>query len=354
MKLNSAKAIEEHFFKFSRSYNMFSKGTDTEGLTKQEKKDGKPLRIGVAVSGGPDSVCLALLIKRYQKVMNLEPVVIHVNHHLRGEEADRDEQFVKRLAKDILGFDFVKYDIELTKKELKGNSLEAIAREKRYRVFDECVLDLQLNRIAIAHTMNDNAETMLINMLRGTGIGGVSGIPPVRGYIIRPMLVLSRDNILTYLKLKNVQYVIDSTNELQNYLRNNIRQHVIPELMRLNPGILDHMFFLSTDLREIDVFLNKLSRQAYQDVLHMDRNGMITLNLKKLLEHDNIIIKSVIQLAIKNSFGTYYNPRREHIDYVMSMLMRTKDNSKTLRMLPGGLKIYKNKEYLIFERTDKQ
>ncbi len=350
MRLLTTNAIEERFFKFIMSHRMFSGEDNTKRLSRGRPVKG--VRTGIGVSGGPDSVCLALLMKRYRKQLNIDPVVIHVNHHLRGKESDRDEQFVNELSKDILGFECVIHDVRLTGKERKGNSLEALAREKRYNVFEHCMQSLKLRSIALAHTMNDNAETVLINMLRGTGITGISGIPPVRPGFVRPMLGLSRDNVLRYLKLQNVPSVTDSTNELPDYLRNRIRHEIIPHLMQINPGFLNHTLALSDDLREIDTFLSRIAQQAYADAVHEDKKGILALHLEKLLAYDNLMVKLVLQIAVKHILGTYYNPRREHIDSIMDMLGKTKDNSAVLDMFPEGLVIYKDKTHLIFDRKN--
>ncbi len=352
MKLNTAKAIEERFFKFMNLHDMLPVKTGT-GRARRHK-DTSATRIGIGVSGGPDSVCLSLLMKRYQKQMHLDPVVIHVNHHLRGKESDRDERFVRDLSRDVLGFEFVNRDIVFTPGELKGQSLEAAAREKRYAVFEDCRKSLHLGRIALAHTMNDNAETVLINMLRGTGVSGICGIPPARDYIIRPLLALSRENVLRYLKLKNAASVTDSTNELPDYLRNRVRHEIIPNLTRLNPGFLNHTLALSNDLRAIDAFLTGMAGQAYTEVLHEGKPDRLLLDLKKLLAYDRVMIKLIIQIAVKNILGTYYNPRREHLDFIMDMLGKTGDNSLSLDMFPGNLIVYKDKSHLILEKKGRK
>lgn len=331
----SLKAIEEHFFKFASQFNLLKTGS----------------RTGIGVSGGPDSVCLALLMKRYQKQLHMDPVVIHINHHLRGEESDRDEQFVMGLSKNILGFEFVKYDINLTRKELKGNSLEALARDRRYAVFEQGKHALKLDCIAIAHTMNDNAETILINMLRGTGITGISGIPPARDYIVRPMLGLSRKDVMTYLKLNSASYMHDTTNDSPDHLRNRVRHAIIPELLKLNPGFLEHMLSLAGDLRETDGFLDGLAMQAYNNAVAGTKEGILSLDIKKLLSYDSLIIKRILQTAIRTMLDTHYNPRREYIDHTMDILMDRQDNSRILDMFPGKLRVYKDKRFLIFDKT---
>ncbi|MCL4558916.1 MAG: tRNA lysidine(34) synthetase TilS [Deltaproteobacteria bacterium] len=330
----SSKAVEERFYRFVGRFDLFK---------------GKG-RIGMGVSGGPDSVCLALLMKRYARQMLLEPVVIHVNHHLRGKESDRDERFVRELARDTLGLEFAGYDVRFTRKELKGNSPEAIARDKRYAAFDQARRTLNLGCIALAHTMNDNAETVLLNMLRGTGITGISGIPPVRDYIVRPMLGLSRDDVMAYLRSKKAAYMHDSTNDSADHLRNRVRREIIPGLIKLNPGFLNHALSLACDLREIDGFLNDASLKAYADVATDNGHGKLFLDIKKLLGYDRPIIERILQKAIRAMLDTHYNPRREYIDHTMDILMNRDDNSRTLAMFPGRLRIYKNSRALIFDK----
>lgn len=349
MKLETAKAIEERFFKFMQQYTMLP-DRDIHGPARHTR-ESRAIRVGIGVSGGPDSVCLALLMKRYQRQLHLEPVVIHVNHHLRGAESDRDEAFVAKLARETLDFAFVRRDVELTPRELQGRSLEALARDKRYIEFDACRASLHLERIALAHTTNDNAETVLINMLRGTGISGISGIPPVRDFFIRPLLALSRDTVLRYLDLKKAGSVLDSTNELPDHVRNRIRHEILPLLTGINPGFMNHVLALSGDLREIDGLLNRLARQAYDRVCSEGGTTRVLLSREKLSAYEPPVIKMVVQIAIRNMLGTYYNPRREHVDFIMDMLQKTGDNSLSLDLFPGNLRVYKNKEHLIFDTS---
>ncbi len=330
----SPKAIEERFSSFVGRFDLF------------RNRD----RIGIGVSGGPDSVCLALLMKRYQRPMSLDPVVIHVNHHLRGRESDRDERFVRGFARDVLGFRFAGYDVRFTRSELRGSSPEAVARDKRYAAFERARRTLGLRCIALAHTMNDNAETVLINMLRGTGITGVCGIPPVRDSIVRPMLGLSRDDVVAYLTSKKTTAMHDSTNDSEDFLRNRVRRRIVPALTALNPGFLDHVLSLSDDLRGIDGFLNRESLKAYTAVVADSSRGKLSLDIEKLLGYDRPVITRVLQMAIRTMLAMQYNPRREYIDQTVDMLMDRNDNSRTLEMFPDKLRIYKSRHSLILDK----
>ncbi len=308
-------------------------------------------RIGIGISGGPDSVCLAVLIKKYKDAFGIEPVVVHVNHHLRGEESDRDEQFVREFAESSPGFKFIKYDIRITQKELKGHSVEELARGKRYGCFEDSIKLLHLDKIALAHTMNDNAETVFINMLRGTGITGISGIPPVRGHFVRPILMLSKDDVLEYLRKKGIAYTIDSTNESPDFLRNRIRHEVLPLMIGLNSRFLEHVMHTAGDLREIDSFMDKLTADAYNNATVSKSRDSITLNLQNLLTYPHVIVKRVLQTAVKFMQGTYYNPKRKHIDQIMDIILSGHTDSAVLESLSEGIKVYIEKSTIVFTKT---
>lgn len=188
-----------------------------------------------AVSGGADSVALLRLLVEYKDELELGGLeVCHINHCLRGDESDRDEQFVRDICATLgLTLHVHREDAAAYAKE-RGLSLEDGARKLRYGVFDKlCPIG---GKIATAHTLSDSAETFIINMTRGTGIDGLTGIPPVRGNIIRPLIKCSRADIEEYLSEIDSGYVTDSTNLSVDYSRNRIRNMVIPELIRLNPS----------------------------------------------------------------------------------------------------------------------
>ena len=187
-----------------------------------------------ALSGGADSVCLLLALNELKETLGIKLSAIHVNHCLRGNESDRDEQFCRDLCGRlriplICGRFNVKEEAENRK-----ISTELAARDIRYRFFQE---NSSGKKIATAHTANDNAETVIFNLARGTGTKGIAGIPPVRGNIIRPLINVTRSQIENYLKEKNQEYVTDSTNLTDDYTRNIIRHIVIPVIEQINSSL---------------------------------------------------------------------------------------------------------------------
>ena len=191
----------------------------------------------VALSGGADSV--ALLVALLKLEYRIEAV--HCNFHLRGEESNRDETFVRELCQrrgvklHVIEFDTTQYAKE------KGISIEMAARELRYDAFEKLRKETGAGAIAVAHHMDDSAETILLNLVRGTGIKGLHGIQPKNGYIVRPLLCVGREEIIDYLKWRNEQFVTDSTNLTSDYTRNKIRLEIIPKLAEINPSIKENL-----------------------------------------------------------------------------------------------------------------
>jgi len=210
----------------------------------------KGKKILVALSGGADSVSLLASLCSLSKMMAFKVFAFHVNHMIRGEEADRDEAFCKRICKILkVKLEVRREDIPALAKE-RGQSLELCAREYRYEAFEDFCVDNKIDFIATAHNANDNAETVLYNVLRGTGMDGVCGIPFKRGNIIRPILGKSREDILAYLTAIEFDYVTDSTNNENDYTRNFIRNVLLPEAKRINLGAVSAINRLSTAAKE--------------------------------------------------------------------------------------------------------
>lgn len=187
----------------------------------------------VALSGGADSVALLLILRQ----LGYHIEAAHCNFHLRGEESQRDEQFVKQLCEQkqvelhLAHFDTRAYA------ELHKVSIEMAARQLRYHYFEQLRQDLGADDICVAHHRNDSAETMLLNLIRGTGIHGLTGIRPRNGHIVRPLLCISRHEIESYLQSISQPFVTDSTNLVADVVRNKIRLNILPLLREINPSI---------------------------------------------------------------------------------------------------------------------
>lgn len=214
----------------------------------------KGKKILVALSGGADSVCLLRVLYALSKTMGFKVFALHVNHMIRGEEADRDEGFCVKLCKSQrIKLSVFREDIPALAKK-NGESLELCARNYRYGVFHKHCKENGIDFIATAHNANDNAETVLYNVIRGTGIEGLCGIPCKRDNIIRPMLDKTREEILEYLSVLEAEYVTDSTNNENDYSRNYIRNVLIPAAKRINPAVINSVNRLSAVAEEDNAY----------------------------------------------------------------------------------------------------
>ena len=222
-------------------------------------------KVLVAISGGADSVALLVALRK----LGYECEAIHCNFHLRAQESDRDEQFTKALCERLgIALHVVHFDTNAYAKE-KGISIEMAAREQRYAAFEECRTTIGAQCIAVAHHRDDSAETMLLNLTRGTGIKGLRGIQPKNGHIIRPLLCVGRDEIINYLKWRGENFVTDSTNLTSDYTRNKIRLEVIPKLAEINPSILATL--ATTAQRICDA--ERIYRHAIEEAIERVKQG---------------------------------------------------------------------------------
>ncbi len=215
-------------------------------------------RIAVGLSGGADSVALLHFLWKIRPTWHLDLTACHVNHMLRGAEADRDEAFVRTLCHSLeIPLTVVRKDVGAIAKE-QGRSVEEMARQVRYDAFAR----LDADRVATAHTLNDNLETVLLNLVRGTGLRGLCGIPPVRGRIIRPLIHCTRAQVEAYCREQNLHYVTDSTNLQEDYTRNRLRRQVLPRLLEINPNLLSGVGGMIQRLRQDEDFLTQAAQQA--------------------------------------------------------------------------------------------
>ncbi|MDW5289871.1 tRNA lysidine(34) synthetase TilS [Formosa sp. PL04] len=236
----------------------------------------------LTISGGIDSVVLAHLCHD----LGLNIALAHCNFNLRGEESDADEAFLVKLADDldleifIESFDTAQYaeDAKL--------SIQMAARELRYRWFEELVDLLHYDYVLTAHHADDNLETFLINLSRGTGIEGLTGIPEINDYIVRPLLPFSRNEIQDYAKTNHIKWREDSSNSSTKYLRNKLRHDVVPVLKEINPQWLQNFKMTQDHLHDSKVLIDDYMTQVYIDVVAFEAET-IKLSVPKLLKYPN-------------------------------------------------------------------
>ena len=269
--------------------------------------------IVVALSGGADSVTLLNVLYSLKEKYNLTLYAAHLNHGIRGNEADNDEKFCKILCENYNIEFFVKHiDVPKLCAEQKI-SAELCGRNERYKFFDE--LSAKLNaKIATAHTASDNAETLLFNLTRGSSLLGASAIPPKRGNIIRPLIELDRGEIEAYCEAKSLAYVTDSTNLSDDYTRNKIRHNIIPELKEINPRSEQSMLDFSRDCAEVSGFLEQCAENALNSA--KEKYGY---NSELLLNQNPAVLKAAIaKLCRENNCDA----ERRHIELIISILSR--------------------------------
>lgn len=231
-------------------YNMIKKGDN----------------ITAALSGGADSVCLLMVLKELSECLDFTLDAIHINHCIRGEESNRDENFCRDLCKKMrIPIAVIRVDVPAVAAESK-KSLEETARDIRYETFRKHAG--KIGKIATAHTLSDNAETVILNLTRGTGLKGLCGIPPVRDNIIRPLIDVTRQQVEDYLKEKNQEFVTDSTNLSNDYTRNRIRHNVIPELLKINGGFYKTFSAGQKILKEENSLISDYAESAYKKCLY--------------------------------------------------------------------------------------
>lgn len=229
---------------FAEKYNMFPEGAS----------------VVCGLSGGADSVCLVLCLLELRRRLNITVEALHVNHCLRGDESERDEQFCRELCRKH-GIKFTAVSCNVAKFARENSlSTEDAARKMRYQIFEN---NSKGKLIATAHNANDNLETVILNLTRGTALKGLAGIPPVRENIVRPLLTVSRSEIENYLSLQGVGFVTDSTNLSDDYTRNKIRHNVLPLLSEINSSFIDTSVNSIDAIRTENSFIEQEAQKAW-------------------------------------------------------------------------------------------
>lgn len=309
-------------------------------------------RIIAAVSGGPDSVALLRVLLILQKEYELTLCVAHLNHMLRGEESSRDEAFVQQLALSCdLPF-YSKNDHVERYAEKNRLSIEEAGRELRYKFFDSIAGDHGYTKVATGHTFDDNAELVLMNLLRGAGPRGLSGIPPVRDKkYIRPLIQTTKKEILSFLNELGQEYMTDSSNLDPAYLRNRIRNSLIPQLSdEYNPEIVGSLNRLSRILRQEDEFMDDKTVNALNLCLVSRNTNEITLSKDKMAGLHPALLTRVFRKAIKVLKKDLRRISLLHMDNIVSFCFNQPGGRNM--DLPGKIRIYKTKDHIRIKKED--
>lgn len=294
---------------------------------RQTIKDNMMTRFGdkviVAVSGGPDSMCLLHILYSLKEELGIELIAAHVNHCLRGEEADADEEYVRAFCGD-LGVEFYskKVDIHNYAKE-KNLSCETAGREVRYDFFQELLNNLNAQKIALAHNANDQAETVLMRIMRGSGMEGLVGIKPVRDNIyIRPIINIVRGDIEAYCEEKKLEARIDKSNLENIYNRNKVRLELIPYIQdNFNKDIVNTLVRLSQTISNDNEYLEKTANERYE--LYGYTIGGRVIIKKEVFNESEAILTRIIRIALLKLVGSLKNFDKLHIYEIIDIAHRS-------------------------------
>lgn len=294
----------------------------------------------VAVSGGPDSVALLWALVLLSREYELQLTTAHLNHGLRGAEAQAEERFVHGLCAGM-GIDCISktVDVSILQKG-SGKSLEEVGRVERYRFLDETAQTCGAKKIATGHHRDDQAETVLINLLRGSGLEGLKGIVPVReGRIIRPLLHVGREEILEFLDREGVTYITDSSNASPHFLRNRIRHQLIPELAaRYNPGIVKGLSQTAEIIRREDDCLRAMVRQILRRWRIVPGEADMLIPLADFIDMHEALQGRVIKCLLGGDALSGNGVGYRHIEAVLA-LARSSRNRKASLDLPGLIRV---------------
>lgn len=290
-----------------------------------------------AISGGPDSMAMLNCLVLLKKDLKFKLLIAHVNHGVRGEYAKRDQEFVKMVAKDYnipyftKNVDMVGYGKEL------GISSEEAGRILRYGFFREILSDYGGGKIAVAHNKNDQAETILHRIIRGTGLDGLKSMEFIKGDIIRPLLNISRKEIEDYIEQKRIKFVVDHTNLETDYTRNKIRLELLPYIKEnFNPNIIDSLYRLTRIATGEIQIIEEITTEKYNLIVKSATENSIIFNGAIFKLESEAIRKRLIRKAIENISGNLHGIEEIHINDIIKLFQDAKtgkniDISKGLR-----------------------
>lgn len=324
--------VEEIFIKTIRKYNL---------IEKREK-------ILLGVSGGPDSLCLLYLFIRLRDEYKLQLICAHFNHALR-DEADEEEQFVQNVCA-AAGIKCVSEKKEV-EKFFQGDSLEQTARTLRFDFFFKCARQFKIKKCALAHHKDDLVETMLMRLIRGTGLKGLRGFLPqskMRNLtVIRPLIELRKEEILAWLKKEKIAYCVDKSNFEDKFFRNRIRLQLLPLLEKMNPQVVESMYQLGQTLSWDYEFIYSEACRVFGLCKKGETADMVKLDLKEIMSLHYALFNNVIRIAIEQLKGDTRQIEVRHLEEIRDLVFYRPPGS--IVDLPN-ISIQKSDNFLIVRR----
>ena len=322
--------MKEKVFNTIRKFNLIEKG------------DG----IVLGVSGGPDSISMLDILNEIKNELEFKIYVAHINHMIR-EEADDDEKYVQKYCEEnSIEFYSKRIDVQQIANNNKIGTEEA-GRNIRYEFFEEVMQKVKANKIAVAHNKNDKIETIIMNLLRGSGLSGLKGIEPLRdNKYIRPLIECERSEIEQYCEEKKLEPRIDKTNFENDYTRNKIRNIVIPYIKKeFNPNIVQTIDRLSQVAVEENNYIELHVNSIYNKLLIEKKEEQIVLKLKEFNQQERVIQKRIILLATKQLMGSTQRIEKIHIEDIIKLCKNNVGNkyltpNKNIKILVKDKKIF--------------
>ncbi|MBI4244417.1 MAG: tRNA lysidine(34) synthetase TilS [Planctomycetes bacterium] len=315
-----------------------------------------------AISGGPDSICMLLLLDEINKTENfhLDIHAVYVHHGLRPQEADEEAKFVKKFCKD-LGIKYSQINLKLdVEGKGKTSTLEESARKARYAALKEFAITKGAEKILLGHTFDDQAETILFRIIRGTGLRGLKGIPPIRMlskkhdlFVARPLIEVERKEVIQYLTEKKVDFKIDSSNMDIRIKRNLIRNEIIPLIEKtLNPKIKQSLVKLGQISRSFYICIKEIAKEMYENVKLMSKEGEICISSQEFAKFPPSIQTLIIDFAIQNLLKKLPQLDFEHYFNIIG-LTSNYGHGKIIQ-LPADLLVKRESYVLKFYKTPKE
>lgn len=314
--------------------------------------------VAAGVSGGADSVCLLLMLKKLQKEIPFRLFVVHINHGLRVQ-AGEDEEFVRALCeRENLPFFAIHVNVR-EEAQKRGMSEEEAGRSLRYEAFEEVLKKEaplewqgQKAKIAVAHNKNDRAETMLFHLFRGTGLAGLCSILPVREHVIRPVLCLQREEIEEYLLKESVSYCTDCTNNEDTYTRNKIRHHILPYVTEaINPSAVERMNHTAELLREAGDYLKEETQKALTRTTVFKETGEVVIHVPSLKKEPDYLKKQLLLSCLERLVPGRKDISSVHIYDMLGLADATESKSVDL---PYGIRALKEYDSLSLEAGEQK